>query len=107
MKTFLTHFARRFANIAVLWVILIILHHISLDWMAESRSIEMIMTGGSPSEIGTVSYVLGFMLLRLSVIFVLPGFILGWLCFEMIDFVLEKRKLEKLLKNDDTSFNYR
>ena len=93
--------------IAVLWVILIILHQISIDWIAESRSIEMIMTGGSPSEIGAVSYVLGFIFLRMADIFVLPGFILGWFCFEMFDFVLEKKKLEKLLKNDDTSANYR
>ena len=92
--------------IAALWAILIILHHISIDWMAESRSIELIMTGGSPSEIGTISYVLGFIFLRMTVIFILPGFIFGWLCFEMLDFVLQKRKLEKPLKNDDTSFNY-
>ena len=113
MKTFLTHFACRFARkrmnwlIAVLWLILIILHQISFDWMANSRSIEMIMTAGSPSEIGAVSYVLGFIFLRMAVIFVLPGFILGWFCFEMFDFVLDKKKLEKPLKNGDTSANFR
>ena len=51
MKTVLIHFARRFAkkrmnqlNTAFL-AILIVLHYFIIGWMAESRSIETIMTG--------------------------------------------------------------
>jgi type III secretory pathway component EscU len=87
---------------AAFLVILIVLHYFSIGWMAESRSIEMIMTGGSFSEIGTISSVLGFILLRTTIVFILPGFMLSWLCMELIDFLLEKREFQKTLKREDT-----
>ena len=100
MKTVLIQFACRFAKKRMNWlnaaflVILIILHHFSIGWMAKSRSTELIMTGGSLSEIGTISSVLGFILLRTTLVLLLPGFMLSWLCLELIDFLQEKRELE-------------
>ena len=63
----------------------------------KSRTIETIMTGGSFSEIGTIIPVLGFVLLRTTIVFILPGFILSWLCLELIDFLLEKRRMSAKL----------
>ena len=99
MKTALVQFARRFARKrmnqlnTVFLTILIVLHYFSIGWMAESRTIETIMTGGSFSEIGTIIPVLGFILLRTTIVFILPGFLLSWFCLELIDFLLEKRRM--------------
>ena len=103
MKTTLVQFARRFAKKrmnrlnAVFLTLLVVLHYFSIGWMAESRAIETIMTGGSSSEIGTIIPVLGFILLRMTSIFILPGFILSWFCLELIDFLLEKRRMSAKL----------
>ena len=97
MKTFLYQFARRSAarpanlRYAAFLVFLGILHHFGIGWMAESRIIEYIMTGGSDAGIGTVATVLGFILLRMIIVFLLPGFILSRLGLELIDFLLASR----------------
>jgi hypothetical protein len=72
--------------------VLILLHHFSIGWMAQSRSIELIMTGGSIPGIGTISSVLGFILLRTTIVLLLPGFVFGWLSLELMDFLQEKRE---------------
>jgi hypothetical protein len=82
--------------------ILIILHHLSIGWMAQSRSIELIMTGGSIPGIGIISSVLGFILLRTTIVLLLPGFIFSWLCLELMDFLQEKRKPEKIIEKETT-----
>ena len=70
--------------------------------MAESRTIETIMTGGSFSEIGTIISVLGFILLRTVIVFIVPGFIFSWLGLELIEFLLEKREFERIQKSENT-----
>ncbi len=92
MKRVLIQFIRTFLSKRVNWlnagflVILVILHYLSISWMAQSRSIEMIMACGSPPGISTVGAILGFILLRTTIIFLLPGFILSYICLELFDF---------------------
>ena len=97
MKIFLCQFVRRLAakpanlRYAAFLVLLGTLHHFSIGWMAESRIIEYIMTGGSDAGIGTIAAVLGFILLRMIIVFLLPGFILSRLGLELIDFLFASR----------------
>ena len=108
MKSALIPFIRKFAgkrmnqlNAAFL-ALLLVLHYFSIGWMAESRTIETIMTGGSFSEIGMIISVLGFILLRTTILFIIPGFVLSWIGLELIDFLLEKKELEKIRKSKNT-----
>ena len=80
--------------------VLITLHHLSIGWMAESRSLESIMTGGITARIDTVALVLAFVLLR-TLVFLLPGFMLSWLCLELIGFVQAKRELDAVQNRKD------
>lgn len=80
--------------------VLITLHHLSISWIAESRSLESIMTGGITARIDTLALVLAFVLLR-TLVFLLPGFMLSWFCLELIGFVLAKRELDAVQNRKD------
>lgn len=68
--------------------------------MAESRNLESIMTGGITARIDTLALVVAFVLLR-TLVFLLPGFMLSWLCLELIGFVQAKRELDAVQNRKD------
>jgi len=98
VKRLLIGFARSFAKKRVnqasfvFLCLALILHYFSIGWMAESRAIEAIMNG-RPGSLPMMALVMGFILLRVTALLLLPGFLLSWIVMEFFEFMRRKNKV--------------
>ena len=78
--------SRRLRLYAVFMVSVLLLHHLGVAWMAESRAVERFMSGSIPG-FGMGVAVFGFIVLRMTAILLLPGLFLSCLLSDLLCFL--------------------